>query len=84
MTEATLAERRHAREAAELARRGLSELGGAAAGIGEIHQAVAERVFTFVGPPGKPVRFAHQAITRGVYAGLRGAAVATGHGAALA
>jgi pimeloyl-ACP methyl ester carboxylesterase len=71
-------------ETAELARRGLSELGGAARGIGETHLAVADRVFRFVGPQGKPVQLAHQAITRGVYAGLHGAAVAAGHGAALA
>ena len=71
-------------ETAELARRGLSELGGAARGIGDIHLGVAERVFTFVGPTAKPVRAAHQAISRGVYAGLHGAAVAVGHGAALA
>jgi len=45
---------------------------------------VADRVFTFLGPPGTPARLAHHAITRGVYAGVRGAAVAAGHGAALA
>lgn len=71
-------------ETAELARRGLAELGGAAAGIGEFHQALAARVFALVGPQAAPVRVAHQAITRGVYAGVRGAAVAAGHGAALA
>jgi pimeloyl-ACP methyl ester carboxylesterase len=71
-------------ETAELARRGLSELGSAAAGIGDVHQALAERVFALVGPQAAPVRVAHQAITRGVYAGVRGAAVAAGHGAALA
>jgi pimeloyl-ACP methyl ester carboxylesterase len=71
-------------EAGELARRGLAEVGGAAAGIGEIHRAVADRVFGFVGPQGAPVRLAHHAVARGVYAGVRGAAVAAGHGAALA
>ncbi len=78
------AEARAARETAELARRGLSELGGAAAGIGEIHQAVADRIFGLVGPQAAPVRLAHHAIARGVYAGVRGAAVAAGHGAAVA
>ncbi|HEX8121045.1 MAG TPA: alpha/beta hydrolase [Solirubrobacteraceae bacterium] len=76
--------RRQQSEAAELARRGLAELGGAARGIGDVHTAVADRVFTFLGPPAQPVRVAHHAITRGVYAGVRGAAVAAGHGAALA
>ena len=71
-------------ETAELARRGLSELGGAAQGIGEMHLALAGRVFGLVGPQAKPVRFTHDAISRGVYAGMRGAAVAAGHGAALA
>ncbi len=71
-------------ETAELARRGLSELGDAARGIGEVQQAVADRVFTLVGPPATPVRVAYHSITRGVYAGVRGAAVAAGHGAALA
>ena len=71
-------------EASELARRGLSELGGAAAGIGDVHQAVAHRVFRFVGPPGRPVQIAHDTIARGVYAGVRGAAVFAGRGAAFA
>ncbi|MBW3653601.1 MAG: alpha/beta hydrolase, partial [Actinobacteria bacterium] len=71
-------------EAAELARRGLSELGAAARGIGETHLALADRVFRFVGPPGKPAQLAHDAITRGVYTGVYGAAVAAGRGAALA
>ncbi len=71
-------------ETADLARRGLAELGGAASGIGDMHRAVAERVFTLVGPQAMPVRVAHQAITRGVYAGVRGVAVAAGYGAALA
>ena len=71
-------------ETAELARRGLSELGGAAQGIGEMHLALAQRVFRMVGPQAAPVRLTHDAITRGVYAGMRGAATAAGHGAALA
>jgi pimeloyl-ACP methyl ester carboxylesterase len=86
MTSTDVARRGRGRsgEAAELARRGLSELGGAARGIGETHLAVADRVFRFVGPQGVPVRLAHHAISRGVYAGLHGAAVAAGRGAAFA
>jgi pimeloyl-ACP methyl ester carboxylesterase len=71
-------------EAAELAWRGLAELGGAAKGIGDVHVAMADRVFRFLGPPGRPVQIAHHAITRGVYTGVHGAAVAAGRGAALA
>ena len=75
---------RTAGETAELAFLGLSELGGAARGIGETHLALADRVFRFVGPQGKPVKLAHDAISRGVYEGLRGAAVVAGVGAGLA
>ena len=71
-------------EASELARRGLTELGGAARGIGEVHLAVADRVFRLVGPQALPVKAAHHAISRRVYTGVRGAAVAAAHGAAFA
>ena len=71
-------------ETQELAFRGLAELGGAARGLGDTHLAVADRVFRFVGAPGKPVKLAHDAISRGVYAGINGAALVAGHGAALA
>jgi pimeloyl-ACP methyl ester carboxylesterase len=48
--------------------------GGGAGGIGGVHEAIARRVFDAVGPTGRPVRITHDAISRGVYASLRGAA----------
>ena len=59
-------------EASALARLGLEELGGAVGGIGRIHAGVSERVFRFVGPPGRPVRAVHDAVSRRVYGGVRG------------
>jgi pimeloyl-ACP methyl ester carboxylesterase len=49
---------------------GFDELRQAAGGIGSIHQALAGRVFRAVGPGAGLVRPMHEAITRGVYAGL--------------
>ena len=61
-------------EVRELTATGFEELGRAMAGIGGVHLAVADRVFKAVGPVGAPARVAHDAISRGVYAGLRGGA----------
>ena len=47
--------------------------GQAASRIAEIHQAVAERSFGASGPGGKPAKLAHDAISAGVYAAVRGA-----------
>jgi pimeloyl-ACP methyl ester carboxylesterase len=47
-------------------------LGQSAARIGQVHRAVADRVFRAVGAPGLPVKLAHDAITGGVYASVRG------------
>jgi PGAP1-like protein len=65
-------------EVRALARLGAAELGGAAAGIGGIHDAIARRVFGALGPTAAPVRAAHDAIARGVYASLRGGATLAG------
>jgi pimeloyl-ACP methyl ester carboxylesterase len=58
-----------------LARLAFEELGGAIAGIGRIHRAVASRT------PPNPI---HDAVARGVYGGLRAGSRALGAGAALA
>lgn len=58
-------------EAAALARLGLEELGGAVGGVGRIHAGVSERVFRFVGPPGRPARAVHDAVARRAYGGIR-------------
>jgi pimeloyl-ACP methyl ester carboxylesterase len=49
---------------------GFDELRQATGGLGSIHQAVAGRVFRAVGPGAALVRPLHEAITRGVYAGV--------------
>ena len=61
-----------------LSRLAASELGAGAAGIGGVHAAIAGRVFGAVGPTGRTARIAHDAISRGVYASVRGAASLAG------
>jgi pimeloyl-ACP methyl ester carboxylesterase len=63
---------------------GFDELRQATGGIGSIQQAVAGRVFRAVGPGAALVRPAHQAVTRGVYAGLGLGTRALGMAAAAA
>jgi len=53
-----------------LAALGFDELRQATGGIGSIQRAVSARVFRAVGPGAALVRPAHEAVTRGVYAGL--------------
>jgi hypothetical protein len=49
---------------------GFDELRQATGGLGAIHRAVAGRVFRAVGPGAALVRPMHEAVTRGVYAGI--------------
>jgi pimeloyl-ACP methyl ester carboxylesterase len=65
-----------------LTRLALEELGLAAAGIGDIHRAIADRAFGPVGS-GLP-RTLHDGISSGVYSGLRGAAGLAGRAAGRA
>ena len=65
-------------EVRDLTRLAARELGALTGGIGEVHAAIATRVFDGVGPPAQPVRCAHQTIARGVYSSVRGAFVAAG------
>jgi pimeloyl-ACP methyl ester carboxylesterase len=65
-------------ESTALARLTLEELAGATGGIGQVHRAVAGRVFRQVGPSARVVETVHDAIVGGVYAGLRGGARALG------
>src|SRR5205807_5769518 len=55
-----------------LAKLGFKELSGAIGGIGEIHGAVAERVFRAVGPGAAIARAAHDRISQTVYAAVSG------------
>jgi pimeloyl-ACP methyl ester carboxylesterase len=61
-----------------LTRLASAELAGGAGGIGAVHGAIAQRVFGALGPCGEPARTMHDAISRGVYASVRGAAGAAG------
>jgi pimeloyl-ACP methyl ester carboxylesterase len=65
-------------EVRALSRLGFEELGALTGGIGGIHRAISDRVFRAVGPQGAPVRVAHDAISGGVYAGIRGASSLVG------
>src|SRR3954454_9635884 len=59
-------------EAEALSRLVRDELSALPRGIGDVHAAIADRVFGALGPSAEPVRFAHQAISRGVYESVRG------------
>ena len=63
---------------------GFEELRQASGGIGGIQQAVTRRVFRAVGPGAALVRPVHEAVTRGVYAGLGLGTRAIGTAAAAA
>jgi pimeloyl-ACP methyl ester carboxylesterase len=58
------------------------EAGDGAGGIGAIHHAIATRAFAPLGPAAAPARALHDAISRGVYASLRGGAQLAGAGLA--
>jgi pimeloyl-ACP methyl ester carboxylesterase len=47
-------------------------LGQSATRIGQVHRALADRVFRTIGAPARPVQLAHNAISGGVYAAVRG------------
>ncbi|MDX6640242.1 MAG: hypothetical protein QOF12_1253 [Solirubrobacteraceae bacterium] len=72
---------RQTAEVRALTQLGFDEIGGAVAGIGAIHQAIADRVFGATGPGATPVRVAHDAVARRVYGGLRLGAGTIGRGA---
>ena len=55
-----------------------AELGGAAGGIGGVHDAIAQRVFGALGARAEPVRRAHDTIAQGAYASVGVAATLGG------
>jgi pimeloyl-ACP methyl ester carboxylesterase len=71
-------------ELAALTRLTLDELGGAVAGIGRVHKAIADRAFGASGPGAAPARRIHDAVARNVYGGMRVGASALGRTAAIA
>jgi pimeloyl-ACP methyl ester carboxylesterase len=78
------AQRERPDELAALTRLTLDELGGAAAGIGQIHKAIADRAFGVSGPGAAPARRIHDEIARRVYGGLRLGSTAFGRAASIA
>src|SRR3954466_7499214 len=67
-----------------LGRLALAELADAVGGIGGVHRAISDRVFRHVGPGARAARVGHDAISAGVYAGLRGGLRLAGAGVARA
>ena len=59
-------------EARELSRIARQELSSLPRGIGDIHGAIAGRVFGALGPSAAPVRFVHDTISRSVYSSVSG------------
>ena len=59
-------------EARDLSRLATEELSALPRGIGDVHAAIAGRVFGVLGPPAAPVRFVHDTISRGVYSSVSG------------
>src|SRR5829696_3812645 len=59
-------------EARELSRIAREELSALPRGIGDIHGAIADRVFGALGPSALPVRVIHDTWSRGVYESVRG------------
>ncbi len=57
-----------------------AEAGDGAGGIGAIHGAIATRAFAPLGPAAAPARALHDAISRGVYAGVRSGVQLAGAG----
>jgi pimeloyl-ACP methyl ester carboxylesterase len=55
-----------------LSRLAFDELGGAPGGIGDMHRAVAQRVFRATGPAAGPVEAIHRTVTAASYAAVRG------------
>ncbi|MDA0159462.1 alpha/beta fold hydrolase [Solirubrobacter ginsenosidimutans] len=71
-------------EARALSRLAAQELSELPRGIGDIHGAIADRVFGALGPSAAPVRVMHRAVTRGVYESVRGGLWLGAHAAGAA
>ena len=71
-------------EARELSRLATDEFSALPRGIGDIHAAISGRVFRALGPSAQPVRVVHDALSRGVYEGVRGGLWLAGHAAGSA
>jgi pimeloyl-ACP methyl ester carboxylesterase len=69
-------------EARALSRIAADEFSALPRGIGDIHGAIAGRVFGALGPSAAPVRLVHDTVSRGVYEGVRGGLWLTAHAVA--
>src|SRR4051794_9115809 len=58
-------------ETRALTRLTFEELASAAGGIGDVHRAVADRIFRLTGPAATPARAAHDTISGAIYEGLK-------------
>jgi pimeloyl-ACP methyl ester carboxylesterase len=58
-------------EATALSRLAVDEASALPGGLGEVHAAIAGRVFGALGPLGAPVRVLHDGLSRGAYRGVR-------------
>src|SRR3954452_639005 len=54
-----------------LTRLAFDEVGSAPGGIGDVHRAIAERVFRATGPAAAPVRAIHGAVAEASYSAVR-------------
>jgi pimeloyl-ACP methyl ester carboxylesterase len=54
-----------------LSRLAFDEVRSAPSGIGDVHSAVADRVFRYLGPPGRPIEAAHRAASDASYRAVR-------------
>ncbi len=60
------------------------EAAGVPGGIGQVHEAIAGRVFTAIGPLARPVEALHLGIARAAYGGVRGGLWLAGRAAGAA
>jgi pimeloyl-ACP methyl ester carboxylesterase len=70
--------------AGDLTRLARDELSALPRGIGDVHAAIADRVFGLLGPPAAPVRRFHDTISRGVYETVAGGVWLGAHAAGVA
>ncbi len=71
-------------EASAALRLAFEEIARGVGGIGDVHRAIAKRVFEASGPGAVPARLLHDAISAGVYSAVRGGAAVAGRGAVRA
>src|ERR1700710_871441 len=71
-------------EARELSRLATEEFSSLPRGIGEVHGAIAGRVFKSLGASARPVQLLHDTVSRGTYEAVRGGLWLTANAAGAA